>query len=243
MRRLVLCLTLATALAAAADVDTLTNQAAWLLFNRHLGANYLDSATNLLQGLRQQNPDNERIAYLWSRLHITLGDKAKTKSEKAELFTRAQTIAESLIKLDDSNANGHCWWAVARGRVGQTRGVMNSLFVVPELKRELNRALELDSNSKTAYDVYGVMYYELPGIAGGDLNKSEEYLKKGIDIAPNYTLLRLDLAKVHMREKRWDDAREQLNALLATEEPDFPADFYEDNRPDAVKLLKQIPEQ
>jgi tetratricopeptide (TPR) repeat protein len=160
-----------------------------------------------------------------------------------ELFTRAQTIAESLLKLNDCNADAHCWWAVARGRVGQTRGVMNSLFMVPELKRELNRTLELDPNNRTAYDVYGVMFYELPGIVGGDLNKSEEYLKKGIDIAPNYTLLRLDLAKVYMREKRWDDAREQLNALLATEEPDPPADFYEDDQRDAQELLKQLPEE
>ncbi len=243
MRKLVLCLTLVTAIAAAADTEALTDQAAWLFFNRHLGANYLDSATNLLQGLRQENPDNERIAYLWSRLHITLGDKATTKSERMRLFTRAQTIAESLLKLNDCNADAHCWWAVARGRVGQTRGVMNSLFMVPELKRELNRALELDPNNRTAYDVYGVLYYELPGIAGGDLNKSEDYLKKGIDIAPSYTLLRLDLAKVYMREKRWDDAREQLDALLATEEPDPPADFYEDDQPDAQGLLKQLPEE
>ena len=135
--------------------------------------------------------------------------------------------------MNDNNADAHCWWAVARGRVGQTRGVMNSLFMVPGLKRELARALELDPENRTAYDALGVMYYELPGIAGGDLNKSEDYLKKGIDIAPNYTLLRLDLAKVYMREKRWDDAREQLEAVLNETEGDPPADYFEDDRPEA----------
>ena len=83
MKRVMLCLAMAAALVAAADTEAMTDEAAWLFFNRHLGANYLDSATNLLQGLRQENPDNERIAYLWSRLHITLGDKAKTKGEEA----------------------------------------------------------------------------------------------------------------------------------------------------------------
>jgi len=243
MKRIILCAAFAAVLAAAADIEALTDHAAWLFFNRHLEASYLDSATSLLQALRQGNPTNERIAYLWSRLHVTLGDKAKSHGEKLELFTRAQSIAESLIALNDNSADGHCWWAVARGRVGQTRGVMNSLFMVPGLKRELKRTFELDPNYQTAYDVQGVMYYELPGIAGGDLGKSEEYLLKGIEIAPNYTLLRIDLAKVYIKQKRWSEAREQLEALLATTEPDPPADFFEDDEPEARRMLEQLPEE
>jgi len=243
MKRVVLCLALVAALVAAADTEAMTDEAAWLFFNRHVGANYLDSAAGLLRTLRQKNPADEHIAYLWSRLHITLGDKAKTKGEKLELFTRAQSVAESLLAMNDNNADAHCWWAVARGRVGQTRGVMNSLFMVPGLKRELARALDLDPENRTAYDVLGVLYYELPGIAGGDLGKSEEHLKQGIEIAPNYTLLRIDLAKVYMREKRWAEAREQLQAVLDATEGDPPADYVEDDRPEAEKLLKEVPEE
>lgn len=243
MKRVVLCLVFAAALAAAADVEAMTDEAAWLFFNRHLGANYLDSAAGLLQTLRQENPTDERVAYLWSRLHITQGDKAKTKGEKMELFTRAQAIAESLLELNDNNADAHCWWAVARGRVGQTRGVLNSLFMVPGLKKEMARTLELDPENRTAYDVLGVLYYELPGFAGGDLGKSEEYLLKGIEIAPDYTILRIDLAKVYMRQKRWTETREQLEAVLNETEGDPPADYFEDDRPEAERLLKEIPEE
>jgi tetratricopeptide (TPR) repeat protein len=243
LKKLILCLALTAAVAAASDAEALTDEAAWLFFNRHLGANYLDSAAGLLQTLRQENPDNERIAYLWSRLHITLGDKAGSKARKLELFTRAQSVAESLIALNDENADGHCWWAVARGRVGQTRGVLNSLFMVPGLKKEMARTLELDPENRTAYDVLGVLYYELPGFAGGDLGKSEEYLLKGIEIAPDYTILRIDLAKVYQMQKRWAEAREQLQAVLDATEGDPPADYFEDDRPEAEKLLREIPEE
>ena len=172
-----------------------------------------------------------------------MGDDAQAKAQKMTCYKSARAIAETLIALDDQYADGHVWWAVAHGRIGQTQGVMNSLFMVPALKRELNRALELDSSNTTAYDVLGVMYYELPGIAGGDLGKSEDYLLKGINLDPNYTLLRLDLAKVYTRQKEWAKAREQLDALLATDNPTYPADTELDDKRDARDLLKTIPEE
>jgi tetratricopeptide (TPR) repeat protein len=132
------------------------------------------------------------------------------------------------------------WWSVAQGRIGQTRGVMNSLFMVPGLKRAFNRVLDLDPRYTTAYDALDVLYYELPGIAGGNLAKSEEYLKRGIVVDPDYTVLRLDLAKVYARQKRWAEAREQLSRLLATTKPTYPADFAFDDKPEAQELLGQI---
>jgi hypothetical protein len=132
------------------------------------------------------------------------------------------------------------WWAVAQGRVGQTRGVMNSLFMVPGLKKSFSRVLELDSTNATACDAFGVMYYELPGIAGGSLAKSQEYLLKGLKYDPSYTVLRLDLAKVYVRQKRWQEARDQLNLLIATTNSTYPADFTLNDRPEAQGLLKQI---
>jgi len=112
--------------------------------------------------------------------------------------------------------------------------------MVPGLKLAFNRTIELDPKYAVAYDALGVMYYELPGFAGGSLARSEDFLAKGIAVDPDYTLLRLDLAKVYMREKRWADARSQLNALLGTKEPTYPADFVLDDKPEAEELLRQI---
>ena len=129
---------------------------------------------------------------------------------------------------------------MAQGRIGQTRGVLNSLFMVPGLKKAFSRALELNPSHPTALDAFGVLYYELPTFAGGDLYLSEKYLKRGIESAPNYVLLRLDLAKVYIKEKRWIVARAQLDSLIATTDPKYPADAVLDDKPDARQLLKQI---
>jgi tetratricopeptide (TPR) repeat protein len=235
MKKLLLLAAIVTLTSAAT-----TDRAEYMFFNRHLNRTWLDSAYNMLAQLHTTDPGDEHCLYLWSRIHIQKGDDAKTKSEKLTYFGRAKALAESLIALNDKNDEGHCWWGVAQGRIGQTRGVLNSLFMVSGLKRAFGRALELNSRHPTALDAFGVLYYELPGFAGGDLAKSEQYCKRGIESAPNYCLIRLDLAKVFIRQKRWFAARTQLNALLATTDASYPGDTELDDKPEARQLLKQI---
>lgn len=226
--------------ALAGPNDSACARAEYMFFNRHLNPAWLDSAYNLLAAAHAADPRDEHCLYLWSRIHIQKGDDARTKGEKLSYFARAKAVAETLIALNDQNDEGHCWWGVAQGRVGQTRGVLNSLFMVSGLKKAFGRALEINPNHPTALDAMGVLYYELPGFAGGSLAKSEQYYKRGIESAPNYTLLRLDLAKVYVKQKRWTAARAQLDSLLATVDPLYPADAELDDKPEARQLLKQI---
>jgi hypothetical protein len=235
MKRLLL-LAMMLTLAGAATTD----RAEYMFFNRHLNRTWLDSAYNLLAQLHTANPKDEHCLYLWCRAHLQKGDNARTKADKLAYFAGAKAIAETLIALNDRSDEGHCWWGVAQGRIGQTRGVLNSLFMVSGLKKEFGRALELNPSQATALDALGVLYYELPGFAGGDLAKSEQYYKRGIESAPNYALLRLDLAKVYIKEKRWVAARAQLDSLLATTDAKYPGDTELDDKPEARQLLKQI---
>jgi tetratricopeptide (TPR) repeat protein len=231
---------LVAAVAFGAVRDSACARAEYLLFNRHLNRTWLDSAEVLLTRVRQTDPEDEYCLYLLSRVCLQKGDDAKVKSDKMALYIRARNFADSIIALNDQNPEGHMWWGVADGRIGQTRGVLNSLFMIPELKREFNRTLALDPGHPTAYDALGVLYYELPGFAGGSLDKSEQYFKQGLKCDPNYTLIRLDLAKVYIKQKRWLAARTQLEALLATEKPRYPADTELDDKPEARELLEQI---
>jgi hypothetical protein len=235
MKRLLL-LAVMVALAGAATTD----RAEYMFFNRHLNRTWLDSAYNLLGQLHAASPKDEHCLYLWCRVHVQKGDDAGTKAEKLTYFGGAKAIAETLIALNDKNDEGQCWWGVAQGRIGQTRGVLNSLFMVSGLKKAFGRTLELNPGHPTALDALGVLYYELPGFAGGDLATSEQYYKRGIESAPNYCLIRLDLAKVYIKEKRWIAARGQLNALLATTDAKYPGDAELDDKPEARQLLEQI---
>jgi len=239
MKRLLLWALMVVVTSASAG-ESPWDRAEYMFFNRHLNPTWLDSAYNLLAEIHQADPKQEHCLYLWSRIHIQKGDDARTKGEKLSNFGRAKAIAETLIALNDRNDEGHCWWGVAQGRIGQTRGVLNSLFMVAGLKRAFGRALELNPNHPTALDAFGVLYYELPGFIGGSLAKSEEYFKRSIESAPNYTLARLDLAKVYVKQKRWVAARAQFDSLLATTDARYPADAELDDKPEARELLEQI---
>lgn len=227
-------------MAGATGVDSMYQRAAWLLFNRHLNANYLNESYHLLSRARNLEPNHEKVCYLWSRIHVRLGDDAASKDEKLRYYGRAKAIAESLVAMQPDNADGHIWLGIAQGRIGMTRGVMNSLFMVPSLKRTFGRAMELDPSLAVAYDAFGVLYYELPAIAGGDLALAEYYFVRGLTLDPDYSVIRLDLAKVYIRQKRWNDAREQLKLVTETSYPTYPADWALYDKPEAEKLLAEI---
>jgi hypothetical protein len=151
MKKLLLLAAIVTLTSAAT-----TDRAEYMFFNRHLNRTWLDSAYNMLAQLHTTDPGDEHCFYLWSRIHIQKGDDAKTKSEKLTYFGRAKALAESLIALNDKNDEGHCWWGVAQGRIGQTRGVLNSLFMVSGLKRAFGRALELNPKHPTLLRTAGL---------------------------------------------------------------------------------------
>jgi len=222
------------------SIDSICHRAEFLLFNRHLAPDYLDSAYQLLARARQTAPQNEKVLYLWSRIHTQLGEDEKKTELKLRLFERAKAIAETLQQVNENNPDGYMWWAIAQGRIGQTRGVLNSLFMVPALKRAFNRVLALNPNYPTVYDALGVLYYELPPFAGGDLKLAERYLIQGLRLDPNYTVIRLDLARVYLKQGRKSEARAQLQLVLKTPKPTYPADFYLEDKPAAEKLLKQL---
>ncbi len=225
---------------AGPSVDSLCSQAAYLFFNRHLDSTYLDSAFNLLAIGRKTEPEHEQCLYLWSRIHTKKADLSHDKSEKRKLYERAMAIAETLKTIDEENPDGHMWWAVAYGCIGRMQGIAKSLFMVPTLKKEFGRVLDLDSTYTAAYEAFGELYYELPALVGGNLKKSEEFLVAGLKTDPDYTRLRLELSKVYIQQKRWQEAKEQLNNLMATKKPTCPADFELDDKLEALGLLDRI---
>ncbi len=226
--------------AFAGETQSRCARASWFLFNRHLSASYLDSAYALVVLVRQKEPSREDALYLWTRIHLQKGDLAQTTDERITFYEKAKAAAETLKTINPLNPEGWLWSAVAQGRIGQVRGILNSLFLVPTLKKSFYRTLELDTTHAIAYHALGRLYYELPEFVGGNLDKSEEYLLQALEFDPNYTAARLALAEVYVRQKRWDKAREQLQTLLATTTPTYPADFILAEKPEALRLLHEI---
>lgn len=216
------------------------DQGFYLFENRHLDKYNLGKSKAIAEEVLRTEPRNERALDLLSRVWMTYGDDATKKADKMGCYEKGKVFAESLLAVNERNPEGHFWFVANYGRIGQTRGVLNSLFMVPRLKKEMLRTLELDLRHAGGHDALGVLYYELPGFAGGDLGKSIDYLKKGAALDPNYTLLHVDLAKSYMKKGLYGPARDALKAALAITKPTHPADHWLDDKPEAERLLLEV---
>lgn len=175
-----------------------------------------------------------QIGFIWGDI------RARTTEEKLEAYDRGRQAAKRAVELAPRNALAHFWHATNAGRWGQTKGVMRSLFLVPTVKEGMQTAIDLDPKLTGAYSLAGTVLYEVPGFLGGDLDKSEEMFRKGLDLDPKFTGLRVGLAKTLIKKKRLDEARRQLRAVLDEKEPRNPADWTLKDSKQARELLESL---
>jgi tetratricopeptide (TPR) repeat protein len=228
---------------AGTEISRVLDQAEYLLLNCHLDPGYLDSAAGLISSVRSADADNQRSLSLAARLGIQQADFEPDRAKRRPLYRAAQACADSLIGLDDRDARGYIWSGIALGRLGELNGVLNSLAMLPAVKRKFLRALELDPACPEPYEALGRLYSDVPEILGGDMDQAVTFFKNGLVLAPNYTILRLDLARACLKLSRKAEAIAQLDTLLATEEPYPPCDFVRHDRPEAERLRARLKAQ
>jgi tetratricopeptide (TPR) repeat protein len=237
---LILSVLLALSALSATDADSAGETASYLLCHRHLNRTWFDSARTIVAGIRQRDPTNETGLCLWARVLLQLGDDASGMREKRDWYTKARAVADTLRRRNPGNPNGHMWWATAQGKLGQLAGVLSSAGMVGDLKREYSNVLRLDSDYALAWYALGRLYSALPPLLGGSLNLAEGYLRRGLAADSNHTIIRLELARVYLRQRRRAEARRELHTLLATGQPANPAEFTLSDRPAALELLNSI---
>jgi tetratricopeptide (TPR) repeat protein len=234
---------LRASIAMGQGADAQTDQAVRLYETRHHDPANLDQSAKLLEQVLAGEPDNLRANCEYAHVCYLSGDATRAKSLKLRWHDRGVAVGRKAIELDENCADAHVWYVVNRGRQGQTKGVLNSLWMVPEIKREVKRILEIDPENTIALDVRAMLYYELPGFAGGDLKVSEQSLNQALAIDSSYALLYVDMGKVQIARKNYEKARWYLNRCLAIEPATYEADFVLDDKPDAERMLKEIGEK
>ena len=84
------------------------------------------------------------------------------------------------------------------------------------------------------------MYYEVPRIFGGDLDRAEQMFRQGLTQDPKFTGLRVGLGKTLIRKGRTTEARRELQAVLDETAPTNPADWTLKDAGEARALLTSI---
>ncbi len=238
-------LTVALTFALSVSAYALTLEDANKVFN-----DYDKDITNIQKSIDMYNQiilenDAPQIQYkaynMLSKAYLTLGDQSKlTHTNTLKDYQAGEAAAKKAIALNPKGAQGYFWCAANIGRISQYKGVINSLFMLPDFKKYLGKAYALDKNNYNVLEAYGEMYYELPWIAGGSDSKALDYLNRSLKVDPNFTLSMAIMGKVYIKDDKYDQAREILNKVLTFTTPTFRADWAMFDKPLAQKLLDSI---
>ena len=211
-----------------------------ILSTYHKNRSNIDKSMEITKKIVEVDPDNVEALIFLSRIWLTYGYVVeRNKEDKIRAFETGKDIAERAIEISPDNPDARFFYVANLALVGENKGVFNSLFMLPEIRRELDKILELDPNHCYGLGMQGALYYYLPGILGGDMKISEIYLRRALFSDPNLSSAKLYLAMNLNKQERYDEAIEVLNELIADKNPSFYPDWYL-NRNYAVILRSKI---
>ena len=175
-----------------------------------------------------------RVSFIWGDVRATSTDA------KLDAYERGRAAAKRAVELEPKNALAHLWYAVNTARWGQTKGVMRSLFLLSEVQKEIETVIALDPKLTPVYSLAGNVYYEVPGMLGGDLAQAEAMFRRGLEQDPVFTGMRVGLGKTLIKRGRIAEARRELERVLAETAPRNRADWAVKDVPEARRLLESI---
>ena len=200
----------------------------------------LDRVRDGLQQVAAGTPTGEDLIAL-SRAEFIWGEvRATTQAEKLGAYSRGREAGKRAVAARPGSALAHLWYGINIGRLGQTRGILSSLALLPSLKEEIRITLELDPRLPAAYSLAGNVFFEVPRAFGGDVKKAEEMFRKGLEVDPRFTSLRVGLAHVLIRQGRPEEARREVQAVLDEKAPRNVADWTVKDTRNARELLATL---
>jgi tetratricopeptide (TPR) repeat protein len=193
-----------------------------------------------LRQAQAEDQGNYELAWRLAKFNYYLGDHTPDTGERDKAYHDGIEAGKLAAKLQDGKPEGHFWLGANYGGNAQN-SMLAGLSEFDDIKREMETVIKLDElyQDASAYMALGQLYLEAPGIMGGDTQKAIQYLEKGSKLGPDNALMRAQLAAAYVQAHRNDDARKQIDALLAMK----PAAGYEPEYNEAVAEVKKLQEK
>jgi tetratricopeptide (TPR) repeat protein len=225
---------------APLGAEAVLDRARDLLSRYHEDVTRIAQARDLLEAELTRERRVETLALL-SRTYFLLGDvQATTDEDKLAAYTRGREVGQRAIELGPRSEEAHVWYAINTGRWGQVKGVMRSLFLLPTVREELDVIFSLNPRSVRGHALAGNVFFEVPGLLGGDRKKAEDHYRKALAIDPRFTVVRIDLARLLMASGRQAEARQELTRVLGETAPSDRAGWTVKDVPRARQLLETL---
>lgn len=208
----------------------------------HIDAKSLDKALVVLEEARKLAPKNPEAFWRTGEVLFKIASVTEGKDKKNELYDSALVYAKQSLELEPDSVGGLYWTGCINAKSAQLAGVFSALGKVKEAKKYLSKTIETAPEhrfSTLSMTILALINASTPWPMK-DMDKAMEYAKKAVEREPNLTLATLNLAKIYIKEKEYEKAREWLNKCLSTENPKYIWDSQLKDWPEAKKILKEI---
>lgn len=154
----------------------------------------------------------------------TAGAGLSADSQKKALFLKAQEYADRAIEKDHNNAEAYFEKARAQGRLAQYSGILQSLGLAGDMKKNLEKALSLNPRLAGAYVALGLWNANLVSkgfvatqATGANKNNVVPNFKKAIELEPGNPTHRVEYVNAMLLLNARDNrnfAAQQLQAAV-----------------------------
>lgn len=152
----------------------------------------------------------------------TAGAGLVADGQKKALFEKAQGYAKQAIAKDKNNADAYFELARAQGRLAQFSGILQSLGLAGEMKKNLDMAVKLDPKMAGAYVALGLWNANLVSkgfiatrATGADKNQIIPNFEKAIALEPATAVHRIEYANALLLQGKKAEAIAQLEKAIS----------------------------
>ena len=187
------------------------------------------------------NPGDFESAWKLARACYWLGSHVPQDQRRAQL-DKGIEAARRAIAAEPEKPDGHFWLAATMGAMAETAGMRAGLRYRGEIKRELEKVLMLDPSFQkgSADRALGRWYFKVPGLFGGDDQKSLEHLKRSLTYDPDSAASWSFMADTLRELGKRDEAKQALQKVLSApvSDPEWAPETREFQRQAAAALQK-----
>jgi len=166
------------------------------------------------------------------------------KNEQEKPFSALAKKAHELNQANPENVELMIWEAIITSTYAGAKGGLGALSLMEEARDLLLAAEKIDANALDGaiYTTLGSFYYMVPGwpIGFGDDDKALEYLKKGLEIAPDNMDANYFMGDFFLEDKKYKSAAQYFQKVLDLNDVSNRPIYSEGRKAEATKKLEKI---
>ena len=209
----------------------------------------------------QLEPGNYEALWKASSSMVDVGDLVDVKAAGGEekqkkLYQDAAEYARKAIAANPNDTNGHFQLSAALGMYALGLGKKEQVAMSREIKSEIEKAIELDAANDGAYHALSRWHRKMAEIGGakrffgsilygkipkGTNEEAETYMKKAIEIKPDYINHHLEMGRTYVAMDKYKDAAAEFQkALDLPETTSKDAMYKEEAKKDLAAIQKKL---